>query len=43
MSENFDIKVPIKDELKKDLIFGIEARLPIGVILGFNGFHHQVM
>ena len=47
MSEHFDInwkiKVSIKDELKKDLIFGIGARPPIGLILGFCGFHHQVM
>ena len=33
----------IKEELKKGLIFGLEARLPIGLILGFYGFRHQVM
>ena len=40
MSEYFDIKVAIRDELKKDLIFGIEARPPIGLILGFTGFRY---
>ena len=43
MSEPLEVLVPIKDELKKNLIFGIEARLPIGIILGFYGFRHQVM
>lgn len=42
MSTNFDVKVPIKDELKKSLIFGLGSRLPIGVILGFVGFRHDV-
>ena len=35
--------MPIKEELKKGLIFGLEARLPIGIILGFFGYQHQVM
>ena len=43
MSEAFDIKKPIKDELKKNLIFGLQARLPIGIILGFTGYSHQVI
>ena len=43
MDEPVDIKVSIKDELKKNLIFGLQARLPIGLILGFYGFRHQVM
>ena len=38
MSENYHTKVPIKDELKKELIFGIGARPPIGIILGFFGY-----
>ena len=43
MSEQFDIKVPIKDELKKNLILGIQARPPIGIILGFTGYRHLVL
>ena len=35
--------MPIKDELKSKLIFGLQARLPIGIILGFTGYHHQIM
>ena len=35
--------MPIKEELKKGLIFGLEARPPIGIILGFFGYQHQVM
>ena len=43
MRETFDTRVPIKNELLKGLIFGIQARLPIGVILGFFGYRHEVM
>ena len=43
MSQNIDVKVPIKEDLKKGLIFGLEARLPIGVILGFSGFTHEAL
>ena len=43
MSQPFEIRVTIKDELKKALIFGLEARLPIGIILGFVGYRHQVL
>ena len=43
MSENYEMKVELKDELKKVLILGVDARLPIGIILGFAGYRHQVM
>ena len=43
MSELLQILVPIREELKKNLVFGIEARPPIGIMLGFFGFSHQVM
>ena len=43
MNKKIDIKVPIKDELKKNLIFGIESRLPIAMILSYAGYRHQVM
>ena len=43
MIELHDILVPIRNELRKHLIFGIEARLPIGMILSFYGYHHQMM
>ena len=39
----FVAKVPIKEELKKSLIFGLESRLPIGIILGFVGYRHTVI
>ena len=42
MVEDFDIKVQIREELKKGLIFGLQARLPIGIILGFTGFRYEV-
>ena len=38
-----EIAVEIKEELKKGLIFGLEARPAIGIILGFYGYQHQVM
>ena len=43
MVENFSIKVQIREDLKKGLIFGLEARLPIGIILGYLGFRHEVV
>ena len=43
MVENFDIKAPIVDELKRGLVLGLQARLPIGSILSFAGYHHQIM
>ena len=36
-------KVPIRENLRKSLIFDLDARLPIGIILGFYGYHHEVM
>ena len=43
MSESFDIKVQIRQEFRKGLIFGFNARLPVAVILAFLGYRHQVM
>ena len=43
MSEPFNIKVPIRDDLKSNLIFGLEARPPISIILGFVDYRHQVI
>ena len=43
MSEPFNTEVPIKDELRKNLIFGLEARPPIGIILGLANDRSQVM
>jgi len=38
MIENFDVKVQIRDDLKKGLMFGLGARLPIAKVLGFAGY-----
>ena len=43
MCEKFDIKVDIGEDLMKTLVFGINARPPIGLILGFSGYSHEVM
>ena len=29
--------------MKKGLILGFQARLPIGIVLGFLGFRHEVL
>ena len=36
------IKVPIKEKLRKGLIFGIGARLPLAIIAGQIGYKHEV-
>ena len=43
LRENFDIKVAIKEELKKKLVLGLQARLPIGMILGFIGYRKDIL
>ena len=40
---NFDIKVEIKEELRKALILNIRARLPVGIVMSFYGYQHQVI
>ena len=35
--------MPIKTQFSKSLIFGLKARPPIGIILGFVGYRHKVM
>ena len=43
MGENFDITVPIRENLKKGLVFDMRARLPIGTILGLTGYRHEAL
>ena len=43
MNETFDIKESIRDELKKNLVFRLQSRLPIGVILGFVGYRNKMI
>ena len=42
MSKVFDIKVEIRDDLKKGLIFGLNSRAPIGLIIGMVGYSHEI-
>ena len=43
MADKFDIKLPIKDDLKKGLIFGLGARTTIAEILSMCGYRHEVL
>ena len=43
MVEDFDVRVPIKENLSKGLIFGIGARFPIALIAGQIGHTDQVL
>ena len=38
-----DIKIQIREELKKGLIFGLRARLAIGLVLGFVAYGDEVL
>ena len=39
--EKWDIKVEIRDSLKKGLVFNLQARLPIGILIGYYGYRHE--
>ena len=43
MVEFFDIKVPIKGNLKKGLILGLGARPTIAIVLSMIGYRDEVM
>ena len=43
MKELTEIRVKIKEELKRRLVFGVESRLPIGIMLGFAGYRHEIL
>ena len=43
LQDQWDIKVTIKSDLKKTLVFGFRSRLPIGVVLSFVGYRHEVL
>ena len=41
--DTFDIRIDIKDEMKKGLILGLKARLPIAMIFAYVGYRHEVV
>ena len=43
MSDKIDIRVQIRQDLMKSMIFGLQARPPIGHILSFLGYFHEVI
>ena len=43
MSQSFDIRVQIKESMKKELVFGLVARPAIGIILSYFGYQNEVM
>ena len=42
-SVSFDVIIPIREELKKVLIFGFKSRLVIAKLLSFIGWRQQVL
>ena len=43
MRDKFDIKIEIREDLKKGFIFGLRARPPIGHVLSYIGFRDEVI
>ena len=43
MQDKFVQKVPIKNKLKKILVFGLKSRPAIAIMLRFSGYTHQVI
>ena len=43
IESQLDIKIQIREELKKGLIFGLRARLAIGLVLGFVAHGDEVL
>ena len=43
MVENLETKVPIQVNLKKKLIFGMNARLPIALVVGLSGYCDEIL
>ena len=41
--DSFDIRTDVKEEMKKGLILGLKARLPIAVIFTYVGYRHEVV
>ena len=39
-SVTFEIRVPIKDKLRSKLIFNLNSKLPIALILAFLGYSY---
>ena len=43
MIKENNVKVQIKEQLKKRLVFGMQARAPIAIILSFFGYAHETL
>ena len=42
ISETFDLNVPIKEELRRGLVFNLKSRPAVGIFLSFYGYRHEV-
>ena len=43
MANNFEVILPIREDLSKCFVFGLEAKLPVALILRFVDYRHEVM
>ena len=43
LREKFDIKVQIKQDMLKGLVFGLNSRIAIGVVFGFVGNRYEAI
>ena len=43
MNDNTDVRIKIKEELKKGFVFSLHSNQPIDIVLRFVGYQHEAL